>query len=90
VLVGAFSTFRPRVDQLVAYSDQFYPEIAALKPGCRFSDCTHSHEPSCAVRLAARQGRLSAMRLRNCQRIRETLPESLADEREQAQERAWR
>jgi ribosome biogenesis GTPase len=69
---------------------RFYPEIAALKPGCRFADCTHSHEPGCAVRLAARQGRLSAMRLQNYQRIRESLPRSLADEREQAQERAWR
>ena len=75
-----------RRDDLV----QFYPEIAALKSGCRFANCTHSHEPGCAVRLAARQGRLSAMRLRNYQRIRETLPGRLADEREQAQERAWR
>ena len=32
--------------QLVA----FYPEIASLAPGCRFSDCAHLEEPGCAVR----------------------------------------
>jgi ribosome biogenesis GTPase len=69
---------------------RFYPEIAARQHSCRFSDCTHSHEPGCAVRLAARQGQLPATRLRNYQRIRASLPESLADGHEQAQERAWR
>jgi ribosome biogenesis GTPase len=69
---------------------QFYPEIAALEPGCRFSDCTHSHEPGCAVRVATRRGALSPVRLTNYRRIRATLPESLADERAQAQQRAWR
>ncbi len=75
-----------RQDDLV----RFYPEIAAVEPGCRFADCTHSHEPGCAVRLAARQGKLPVVRLRNYRRIRATLPGSLADERAQAQERAWR
>jgi ribosome biogenesis GTPase len=69
---------------------QFYPEIGALQTSCRFSDCTHAHEPGCAVRLAARQGRLSMVRLTNYRRIRATLPSSLAEEREQAQQRAWR
>ena len=69
---------------------QHYPEIAALEAGCRFSDCTHSHEPGCAVRLAAQQGRLSMVRLTNYRRIRATLPDSISDERAQAQQRAWR
>jgi ribosome biogenesis GTPase len=69
---------------------RFYPEIAAAQAGCRFSDCTHSHEPGCAVRLAARQGRLSMVRLTNYRRIRATLPGSVSDERAQAQQRTWR
>lgn len=75
-----------RKDDLVRY----YPEIAAFAPGCRFADCTHSHEPGCAVRLAARQGQLPAARLTSYRRIRATLPGSLGDERAQAQERTWR
>jgi ribosome biogenesis GTPase / thiamine phosphate phosphatase len=31
----------------------YFPEFAALAAGCRFNDCTHSHEPDCIVRAAA-------------------------------------
>jgi ribosome biogenesis GTPase len=27
-----------------------FPEIRALRRGCKFNDCTHTHEPGCAVR----------------------------------------
>jgi ribosome biogenesis GTPase / thiamine phosphate phosphatase len=37
---------------------QCFPEIVQLAAGCRFRDCTHSHEPGCAVRKAIDQGRL--------------------------------
>ncbi len=30
----------------------YFPEIRALAPQCRFSDCTHMAEPGCAVRSA--------------------------------------
>lgn len=75
-----------RQDDLVRY----YPEIAAVAPGCRFADCSHSHEPGCAVRLAARQGKVPVVRLKSYRRIRASLPGSLGSERAQAQERAWR
>lgn len=29
-----------------------FPEFRALRRGCRFNDCTHTHEPGCAVREA--------------------------------------
>lgn len=29
---------------------QAFPEIAELAPDCKFSDCSHAHEPACAVR----------------------------------------
>lgn len=32
--------------------DQAFSDIAALAANCRFRDCTHQHEPGCAVRLA--------------------------------------
>lgn len=39
-----------------------FPEIVALAARCRFRDCTHSHEPGCAVRKAIEQGRLALER----------------------------
>jgi ribosome biogenesis GTPase len=39
-----------------------FPEIAAETRGCRFSDCSHSHEPDCAVRAAVADGTINAER----------------------------
>lgn len=30
----------------------FFPEIFRYSAGCRYGDCTHTHEPGCAVRAA--------------------------------------
>jgi len=40
-----------------------FADIAELALGCRFSDCRHDGEPSCAVAAALADGRLSAERL---------------------------
>ena len=40
----------------------YFPEILALKEGCKFNDCLHLHEPGCAVRLAAENGDLAISR----------------------------
>jgi ribosome biogenesis GTPase len=29
--------------------DGYFPEMRALVAHCQFSDCTHLHEPGCAV-----------------------------------------
>jgi len=52
---------------------RFYPEIAEVAAQCRFDNCTHTHEPGCAVKAALRQGRLSITRYHNYCRILETL-----------------
>ncbi len=52
----------------------FYPEISAVAVDCRFDDCTHTHEPGCAVKLAVEQDRISAMRYDNYVKIYATLP----------------
>jgi ribosome biogenesis GTPase len=31
----------------------YFPEFRQLAQYCRFNDCTHIHEPQCAVREAA-------------------------------------
>jgi ribosome biogenesis GTPase len=39
-----------------------YPDLAALHARCRFADCTHLHEPDCAVLAAVQRGELAASR----------------------------
>lgn len=55
---------------LIAY----YPELREAAARCRFSDCSHAHEPGCAVREGAAQGRISAVRLDSYLKIRASLP----------------
>ena len=40
-----------------------FAEITELAPLCKFRDCTHAHEPGCAVRAAVAEGRLAPERL---------------------------
>ncbi|MDB5620311.1 MAG: putative GTPase [Tardiphaga sp.] len=43
--------------------DELFAEITELAPLCKFRDCTHAHEPGCAVRAAVADGKLEAERL---------------------------
>lgn len=43
--------------------DTLFAEITELAPLCRFRDCTHAHEPGCAVRDAIAKGEVVADRL---------------------------
>lgn len=40
-----------------------FPDIEHVADSCRFSDCTHNHEPGCAVQSAIQSGVLPAERL---------------------------
>ena len=40
-----------------------FPDINDASPGCRFRDCTHDHEPGCAVRMAVRSGAIASGRM---------------------------
>ena len=43
--------------------DTLFSDIADLAPQCRFRDCTHAHEPGCAVQAAVSAGTLTAERV---------------------------
>lgn len=40
----------------------YFPEIFRLSEQCRYSDCTHTHEPGCAVRKALEESRIAQSR----------------------------
>ncbi len=46
-----------------------FADITELAPECRFSDCTHSGEPGCAVADAVEAGTLPAGRLESYQKL---------------------
>ena len=43
----------------------FFPEMRNVLHDCRFANCTHRHEPGCAVLQAVDDGRISSERYRN-------------------------
>ena len=36
----------------------YFPEMMRTAPGCRFYNCTHTHEPGCAVKQAVEEGKI--------------------------------
>lgn len=54
----------------------FYPDLAALGMECRFRDCSHTHEPDCAVAEAVRAGTLLPWRYESYLRIRMSMEEA--------------
>ena len=64
--VKAFELWDVEPDELDAY----FREMAPLVPRCAFSDCTHLHEPGCAVRSAVADGSVSPARYDSYRRLR--------------------
>jgi ribosome biogenesis GTPase len=51
------------VSDAAAGIDELFAEITELAPLCRFRDCTHAHEPGCAVSNAVSSGTLNPERV---------------------------
>jgi len=50
--------------------DGYFPELRSLVAECGFSDCTHVHEPGCAVRQAVEAGQIHPARYQSYLRMR--------------------
>jgi ribosome biogenesis GTPase / thiamine phosphate phosphatase len=50
-----------------------FSEVEEIALGCRFTNCGHQTEPSCAVRTALQEGRLSKDRFDSYQKLRKEL-----------------
>jgi len=51
----------------------YFPEIEAVLKDCRFPDCTHDHEPDCAVKSKVEAGEIPAERYESYLRILKSL-----------------
>jgi len=49
--------------------DAYFPDIAPFVADCRFSDCAHAVEPSCAVKQAVQDGHVSEHRYESYVRL---------------------
>ncbi|MCP5096435.1 MAG: ribosome small subunit-dependent GTPase A [Chloroflexi bacterium] len=56
---------------------EHYPDVADYFHNCRFHDCTHSHEPGCAVKTAVSHGNLAEWRVKNYVKLYNRLDEAL-------------
>ncbi len=74
---GGYVADTPGIRGLALYDvepgelDAYFREIGPLVAKCRFSNCTHQHEPGCEVRAALADGRLSPARYDSYLRLRE-------------------
>ncbi len=50
--------------------EAYFPELRDLVQDCQFSDCTHTHEPKCAVLAAVKEGRVHPERFDSFLRLR--------------------
>ena len=51
----------------------YFRDLAEYAGQCEFSDCTHSHEPDCAVKQGIADGRISEVRYAGYRRIMDSL-----------------
>ena len=65
--VKAFGIWDIEPDELDAY----FPEMRDLVADCAFSDCTHMHEPDCAIISAIERGLIAPERYDSYLRIRQ-------------------
>ena len=56
--VKGFGTYDMRREEISHY----FPELFAHATQCRYADCTHTHEPGCAVLTALHDGRIAHTR----------------------------
>ncbi|MEX0680408.1 MAG: ribosome small subunit-dependent GTPase A [Balneolales bacterium] len=50
----------------------YFPEMASIRESCHYYNCTHGHEPNCAVIEAVENGRIAASRYRSYRHIVES------------------
>lgn len=70
--IKSFGTFDMKPEEVSHY----FPEIFKESASCRFNNCTHIHEPGCAVLQALGEHRIAHSRYQSYLSIRQDLSES--------------
>lgn len=74
--VGGYVADTPGIRTLALWDtepeelDAYFIEMRPLVSDCKFSDCTHTHEPGCAVREAVARGEIAPERYNSYLRLR--------------------
>jgi ribosome biogenesis GTPase len=74
--VGGYVADTPGIRTLALWDtepeelDAYFIEMRDLVSDCKFSDCTHTHEPGCAVREAVSRGEIAPERYNSYLRLR--------------------
>lgn len=74
--VGGYVADTPGIRSLALWDtepeelDAYFIEMRGLVSDCKFSDCTHTHEPGCAVREAVSRGEIAPERYNSYLRLR--------------------
>ncbi len=73
---GSMIIDNPGVREIQVWADadeiaDSFADIATIAHDCRFSDCTHTREPGCAVQEAVSRGELDSKRVKNYVAIQE-------------------
>jgi ribosome biogenesis GTPase len=73
--------------------DDVFAEISLLAEDCRFADCTHGHEPACAVQAALAEGQLDEARWQSYKKLQAELRYQIRSQDVQAmnaQKKKWK
>ncbi len=54
----------------LTHLDRLFPEMRPYLDTCRYADCTHLHEPGCAIQEAVAEGHISPERYASYVRLR--------------------
>lgn len=65
-----------------------FSDIESLSTHCKFNDCTHTFEPSCAVKDAIENGTISNERLKNYQKMLKEAKHQETKQRKQLKEKS--
>ncbi len=65
------------VDMKVEEVSHYFPEVFKLSKECRFSNCSHTHEPGCAVREALENHRVAQSRYDSYMSIRQDVEDNV-------------
>jgi ribosome biogenesis GTPase len=74
--VGGYVADTPGIRTLALWDtepeelDAYFVEMRELVAGCQFSDCSHTHEPGCAVLAAVEAGQVALQRYHSYLRLR--------------------